>query len=420
MGIEAIKERIKNVEVFDEDKTTIEITKLDEDDLVGLSNTPEIYQHSLYRIRPPMDIENGQEPNVKDYLCSIFAERDEVIRILLACTIAQVPMVLLGPPGTAKSAIVRTFCEALGLREKHHDITKFEEKLREALQKTDNENNNNIPEELAVSNRRLFEYLVTRYTTPEEILGPVNIDAMLKLSMYYRESAGMLPNAQIAFLDEIFKANSAILNALLSIINERIYYNAGRAFNVNLLMVIGASNESPDVEELAALYDRFPIRVLCDPVPDESIQDLLDKSLEQSYKKGVASSKVSKQADRGGKDADDSGGTIACINDFLLMSRINYVQYGGAEIFNSEKIKDDGSYNFAEEFMNLFLTLREEFGISDRTPERLIRVVKALALVDNKDELEPDLLRVFKYCAPDIDTARVLSDIVEETIERIS
>lgn len=152
-----------------------------------------------------------------------FLERSELIRLLLLGIMSGENALLIGPPGTAKSQMARAISQLFG-------------------------------------STHWFDYLLTRFTTPDEIFGPVSLQ-QLKQDQYVRKTAGYLPTAQFAFLDEIFKANSAILNALLSILNERIYFNGKEKEEVPLLFLIAASNELPDEnDQLAALYDRFLIR----------------------------------------------------------------------------------------------------------------------------------------------------------------
>ncbi len=117
---------------------------------------------------------------------SRFLEREELIRLLLLGLMAGENALLVGPPGTAKSQLARAVSQLFG-------------------------------------SGRWFEYLLTRFTTPDEIFGPVSL-RQLKQDQYVRQTDGYLPAADFAFLDEIFKANSAILNALLSILNERIFF----------------------------------------------------------------------------------------------------------------------------------------------------------------------------------------------------
>ncbi|HTP29485.1 MAG TPA: AAA family ATPase, partial [Anaeromyxobacteraceae bacterium] len=125
---------------------------------------------------------------------------------------------MTGSPGTAKSALARTISRAF--------------------------------------QAAYFERLVTKFTTPEELFGPISLKA-LEQDHYRRVTAGMLPEAQIAFIDEIWKANSAILNALLAVMNERVFHNDGAPCTCPLITLFGASNELPDGKELEATFDRF-------------------------------------------------------------------------------------------------------------------------------------------------------------------
>ncbi|BDG08651.1 AAA family ATPase [Anaeromyxobacter paludicola] len=150
-----------------------------------------------------------------------FPERREVIDGALCAVLAGEHLLLLGPPGTAKSALVRAIAQA------------FEGSY--------------------------FERLLTRFSTPEELFGPVSLKA-LEQDRYARVVAGKLPEAQFAFVDEVFKANSAILNSLLTAMNERLFHNDGAPVQMPLVSLFGASNELPDGKELEALFDRFLLR----------------------------------------------------------------------------------------------------------------------------------------------------------------
>lgn len=157
-------------------------------------------------------------------------ERTEVIRSLLVSLLARAHVVLLGPPGTGKSRLVRDVCQRI--------VGQF------------------------------FEWQLTRMSTPEELFGPISLQG-LQQDRYRRIPTGKLPEAEIAYLDETFKASSAILNTLLAAMNERVFYNDGQAIPMPLQMLVGASNELPeDREELGALWDRFLIRHVVDYVKD--------------------------------------------------------------------------------------------------------------------------------------------------------
>lgn len=177
---------------------------------------------------------------VRDHLLDGLVERDEAVRLGLLATVAGEHLLLIGPPGTAKSLLARRLHGALA------DAT-------------------------------YFERLLTRFSVPEELFGPLSIKG-LEQDRYVRQTRGYLPDASVAFLDEIFKANSAILNALLTLLNERAFDDDGERRTVPLVSVVGASNELPEGEELDALYDRFLLRLYVGPVSEEGVDALLDLS----------------------------------------------------------------------------------------------------------------------------------------------
>jgi MoxR-like ATPase len=114
---------------------------------------------------------------------------------------------------------------------------------------------------------RYWEVLMTRFSTPEDLFGPVKLSA-LQADRFERATDNYLPGAEVVFLDECWKANGGILNALLTVSNERVYHNGGIATPVPLVSMFGASNELPEGPELEALYDRFMVRLHVDPIAD--------------------------------------------------------------------------------------------------------------------------------------------------------
>lgn len=175
-------------------------------------------------------------------------EREQVLKTTLLAVLAGENPVLIGPPGTGKSLMARRMAEAL-----------------------------------AQDSSDYFEYLLTKFSTPEEIFGPLSISE-LKADRFKRNTAGYLPTVKLAFLDEIFKASSSILNALLTILNERIYHNGAEPQRVPLQALIAASNELPnDQEELSALYDRFLVRVFVDYVSDAGLSRLFETTTEPQW-----------------------------------------------------------------------------------------------------------------------------------------
>ena len=158
-----------------------------------------------------------------------FLERRTHVRAALLALLGGQHVLLLGPPGTAKSLLARALCGCF-------------------------------------ADAQYFEYLLSRFTHPDELFGPVSIPG-LKAEDYRRLTDGYLPTAHVAFLDEIFKANSAILNSLLTLVNERVFHHGRHRDPVPLLGIVGASNELPDPEGgLEALFDRFLVRLAVPPL----------------------------------------------------------------------------------------------------------------------------------------------------------
>src|SRR5271170_8026297 len=178
-------------------------------------------------------------------------KKQELIDLMLVAAVAQEPLLLVGPPGTAKSDLVLKFKDALGLTEEDY-----------------------------------FEYMLTRFTEPSEILGPIDI-SKLRDGNYVRRVQGKLPTARLAFLDEIFKSNSAILNILLTIINERKFYQDGAPQPVRLRVLFAATNEIPEQGELAALKDRFVLKAESRSVQDDHFEALIDAGVRGEVYKGL-------------------------------------------------------------------------------------------------------------------------------------
>ena len=178
-------------------------------------------------------------------------DREHALKAALLTVLAAENLVLIGPPGTAKSMVSR--------------------RVAQHIQTTTN--GSHQPDDGSGS---YFEYLLTKFSTPEEIFGPLSISE-LKADRFRRNTAGYLPTAEIAFLDEIFKSSSSILNSLLTILNERIFHNGNQPQHVPLRSLISASNELPSgQEELSALYDRFLMRTFVGPVREEHLHRLFD------------------------------------------------------------------------------------------------------------------------------------------------
>jgi len=172
-------------------------------------------------------------------VCEPFVGREEEAKVVALSLLCKEHCVLLGGVGTAKSALIQRASRLL--------------------------------------NANYFYYLMTRFTEPSELFGTLDIIG-LKKGVYRRITAGKLPEAHIAFLDEIFKASSAILNALLAILQERIYVNGKDVVQVPLWSYFGASNEIPEERELEALYDRLLFRHQVKPISEGEWMGLFDAS----------------------------------------------------------------------------------------------------------------------------------------------
>jgi MoxR-like ATPase len=164
-------------------------------------------------------------------------ERESLVETIALAAVAGEHVLVIGPPGTAKSEAVRRVARAAG--------------------------------------GRYFEYLLGRFTEPSEIFGPIDL-RRLREGVVETETSGMLPEAELAFLDEVFKGSTAILNTLLGILNERVFRRGHSVVHCPLRVCVGASNALPDDESLAAFADRFLVRVFVDPIPDPRLEELLE------------------------------------------------------------------------------------------------------------------------------------------------
>lgn len=174
---------------------------------------------------------------VLEPLKSTFVGKDVIVDLLGIGLISGENLFLLGPPGTAKSALVHELAGRI--------------------------------------DGKPFEYLLTRFTEPNELFGPFDI-RKLRDGILETNTEGMLPEASFIFLDELLNANSAILNSLLTVLNERVLRRGRETMRLPFLMAVGASNRLPEDESLRALYDRFLMRVRSDNVAEDALASVLE------------------------------------------------------------------------------------------------------------------------------------------------
>lgn len=169
-----------------------------------------------------------------DWMSQGVYEKEQIIAVALLCAIAGENMFILGPPGTAKSMVASRL-------------------------------------KMVFKDGKAFDYLMSRFSTPDEIFGPISISRLKNEDRYERLTTGYLPDADVVFLDEIWKAGPSIQNTLLTVINEHIFHNGGQIIKTPMNVLIAASNELPAKDEgLEALWDRFLMRMVSNCIESDA------------------------------------------------------------------------------------------------------------------------------------------------------
>jgi MoxR-like ATPase len=283
---------------------------------------------------------------VLDPMKRAFVGKDEIIDLLGLCLVARENLFLLGPPGTAKSALVQD----LGRR----------------------------------IDGPVFDYLLTRFTEPNEIFGPFDI-RRLRDGELTTNTEGMLPEAPLVFLDELLNANSAILNSLLMVLNERVFRRGRESRPLPTLMVVGASNHLPEDDALAALFDRFLIRVPCDNVSQEMLPSVLEAGWRLELAAGAAESTVSVS-------------DIQALHG--LLTRVDF-----------SALRPD--------YVELVHRLRRAgIAVSDRRAVKLQRLLAASALLCGRLAADRTDLWVLRYIWDTEEQQQVLASHVQEAVDK--
>lgn len=297
-----------------------------------------------------------------------FVGKQALIDLMVVAAVAQEPILLVGPPGTAKSDLVLKFRDAMGLSADDY-----------------------------------FEYMLTRFTEPSEVFGPVDVNE-LRAGRYLRRVAGKLPTAPLVFLDEVFKSNSAILNSLLTVINERKFYQDGVPQPVALKILFAATNEIPEHAELAALKDRFCLKAACRPVQEDRFVELIDAGLHM----GTCKDLHQKPWAEGHATLDDFLKAHRYLT--LLMAKRGE---DGRSVDRTTFFRDE----LVQEMRRVLRTLvrEDEVFVSDRKVVKLYRLLRTHAWVTHGGAVEREDLRLLSY----LGETREEVDLLEEKVPKL-
>jgi MoxR-like ATPase len=273
-----------------------------------------------------------------------FVGKDEVVDLLGVSLVARENLFILGPPGTAKSALVQDMARRI--------------------------------------EGRVFDYLLTRFTEPNEIFGPFDI-RQLRDGNLVTNTEGMLPEATFVFLDELLNANSAILNSLLMVLNERVFRRGRETKNLPTLMVVGASNSLPEDEALRALFDRFLLRVNCSNVPDDSLAEVLQAGWQLERRETLAP-------------------TLTVADVIQVQKLVETIEFA----------------DITDRYVETVRRLRTAgIDISDRRAVKLQRMLAASAILCGRDRVHASDMWVLRYIWDSLEQQEILNSLVGKAIE---
>lgn len=316
---------------------------------------------------------------LRDALSEGLYEKDEAVRLALLTAIAGESIFFLGNPGCAKSMIARRIVQAF--KADGNDKVKY------------------------------FETLLNAYTTPDEIFGNVSLKGLngelpeyQGKEVYRRLTENMLPKADIAFLDEIWKANSTILNSLLTIVNERRFHNANEVEDVPLKALFAASNELPAKGQgLEALYDRLILRLLVSFIDDEgNFFDMVDAPSSSDFElpEELRKFQISNAELKKWKEKIDQISLSDAARSVISAIRKELAA-------RNEAMSEDDKQN------------GELFEVGDRRWKKIVHILKTSAFLNDRTEVDLMDCQLIEYCIWSTEKQQKISrEIVEKCIQQ--
>lgn len=307
--------------------------------------------------------------------CEGLVDREVLAEVVALCAVAGEHALVIGPPGTGKSQVVRRMAAELG--------------------------------------GQYFEYLLGRFTEPSEVFGPVDL-RRLREGVVEVETSGMLPEADVAFLDEVFLGSTAILNTLLGILNERTFRRGSTQVRVPLRVCVGASNAVPEEPALAAFADRFLARVFVDPVADSRLEELLEAGWAGGRRSAPGLRDEPRDAPRHGWRGGTDAATEAAADAAAHAAEVP------AALDRLARAADACDLTAVQPALATAVRRLRSAGVAltDRRAVRSQRLVAAAAVLDGRDAASAADLWVLPLVVPTADAQATAQEALADLIEQ--